>query len=89
VPEYVTEADITQKNPDILVKGDVWPAGAYAEILHLGPYCNEAPTVEKLHNFIEQQGYKIAGHHEEEYLTMPNVKNQKTLIRYLVNRKFK
>jgi len=90
VPDYVKEADITQKDPDIPVKIDIWPGGQYAEILHLGPYSEEGPTIIKLHEFIESQGIKIKdvpGTHEEEYLTMPGVKNQKTVIRYLIKKK--
>jgi hypothetical protein len=51
----------------------------------LGTYAEEGPTVQKLHEYIEANGYKmedIPGTHEEEYLTMPGVKNQKTIIRY-------
>lgn len=87
VPDYVKKEDLTQKDPSIPVSLDVWPGGEYAEILHLGTYAEEGPTVEQLHKFIEDSGYKIAGPHEEEYLTIPNVKNQKTIIRYLVKKK--
>lgn len=84
VPDYVSEADLTQKNPNIKVTIVTWKGGKYAEILHLGPYSEEGPTVQKLHDFIKESGHKIASDHEEEYLTMPGVKNQKTIIRYLV-----
>lgn len=87
VPDYVTENDITQKDPNIPVTVDVWPGGEYAEILHLGTYAEEGPTIEKLHQYVAEQGYELAGPHEEEYLTMPGVKNQKTVIRYLVKKK--
>lgn len=87
VPEYVQKSDLIQKDPKINVSLDVWPAGEYAQILHLGTYDQEGPTVEALHKFIEESGYKITGDHEEEYLTMPGVKNQKTVIRYLVTKK--
>jgi len=87
VPDYVSEKDLTQKDPKIKVTVDVWPGGEYTEILHLGPYSEEGPTVEKLHNFIKDSGYKLVGPHEEEYLTMPNVKNMKTVIRNLIKKK--
>ena len=87
VPDYVSDKDLTQKDPDIAVKIDVWKGGEYAEILHLGPYTEEGPTVKKLHDFIEESGYKIIGTHEEEYLTKPDAKNMKTIIRYLVKKK--
>jgi len=43
--------------------------------------------VERLHQFIEENGYQIAGDHEEEYLTTPDAKNPKTIIRYQVRKK--
>lgn len=87
VPEYVTKEDLIQKDPDILVTIGIWKGGEYAEILHLGKYTEEAPTIQKLHEYITEQGYKIIGDHEEEYLTSPDSKNQKTIIRYLVKKK--
>lgn len=87
VPEYVTNKDLAQKDPEIPVKVVVWKGGEYAEVLHLGRYTEEGPTVEKLHEFIDKSGYRIMGLHEEEYLTKPDAKNMKTIIRYLVKRK--
>lgn len=87
VPDYVTEKDLAQKDPKITVKIDVWKGGEYAEILHLGPFSEEGPTVEKLHDFIKDQGYQIAGPHEEEYLTKMDAKAQKTVIRYPIKKK--
>ena len=31
--------------------------GTSAQIMHIGPYSEEGPTVEKLHNFIKEKGY--------------------------------
>lgn len=84
VPEYVTVKDIIQKDPKIPVNVDIWKGGTYAEILHLGPFSEEGPTVQKIHDFIKSKGYEIAGPHEEEYLTKPDAKDQKTIIRYSI-----
>jgi len=78
---------LPQKVPGIEVKIETWPYGTVAQILHLGPYNQEGPTVERLHRFIEDSGYKIAGDHEEEYLTSPDAKVVKTIIRYVVKKK--
>jgi hypothetical protein len=86
IPDYVNIADIIQKDPLIPVKVDTIKGGEVAEILHLGTYAEEGPTIQKLHAFINEQGYEIVADHEEEYLTMPGVKNQKTVIRYRVNK---
>jgi len=58
-----------------------------AQILHIGPYSEEIATVERLHKSIADSGYEIAGVHEEEYLTRPEAKIQKTIIRYPIKRK--
>ena len=87
VPEDVTS--LPQKVPDIEVKLETWHYGTVAQILHLGPYDQETPTVETLHQFIQENDYQIAGVHEEEYLTRPDAKIVKTLIRYPILKKNK
>lgn len=88
VPDFVKSEDIIQKDPERPIALEVWPGGEYAQILHKGPYSEEGPTIQILHKFIEEEMKvpmeKVPGIHEEEYLTMPNVKDQKTIIRYLV-----
>ena len=85
IPEDTTS--LPQKVPEIEVKIETWEYGTVAQILHLGPYDQEGPTVERLHKFIEDSGYEIAGLHEEEYLTSPDAKVPKTIIRYPVKKK--
>ena len=73
---------------EVPVMLETWEYGpAVAEILHIGPYSAEGPTIERLHTFIQASGYEIAGTHEEEYLTSPTAKVQKTLIRYPVKKR--
>ncbi|MBA7481377.1 hypothetical protein ES707_16847 [subsurface metagenome] len=84
IPEDTTS--LPQKTPDVEVKIETWDYGTVAQTLHLGPYSEEGPTVERLHQFIEENGYQIAGDHEEEYLTTPDAKNPKTIIRYAVRK---
>lgn len=84
---------IQEEYPD--VKLDDWDYGEVAEILHVGPYDAEKPSVEKLHGFIKTKGYKISGFHEEEYYKGPgmffkgNEKNYHTIIRYQVKKQDK
>jgi len=85
IPEDTTS--LPQKVPGIEVKVETWEYGTVAQILHIGAYDQEEPTVERLHKFIKENGYEIAGMHEEEYLTRPDAKVQKTLIRYVVRRR--
>jgi len=85
IPEDTTS--LPRKVPDVEVKVETWEYGTVAQILHLGAYDQEQPTIERLHRFIEDNGYEIAGAHEEEYLTSPDAKVPKTIIRYLVKKK--
>ena len=85
LPEDTTS--LPQKAPDTEVKIEQWEYGTVAQILHIGSYSEEQPTIERLHKFIEENGYEIAGVHEEEYLTSPKAKIQKTFIRYPVKKK--
>ncbi|TCL58323.1 hypothetical protein EDC14_104216 [Hydrogenispora ethanolica] len=45
--------------------------GLAAQILHLGPYADEAPTIDRLHRFIAENGYRRTGKHHEIYLNDP------------------
>lgn len=87
IPDYVEKKDLIQKNPNIPIKVEIWKYDKTAQVLYLGPYSKEGPTIKKLHKFIQDEGYKIAGPHEEIYLTKPTAKIPKTIIRYLINKK--
>jgi hypothetical protein len=45
--------------------------GLVAQVMHLGPYAAEGPTIARLHAFIAEQGYMPAGKHHEIYLSDP------------------
>lgn len=45
--------------------------GLSAQIMHVGPYDAEAPTIARLHAFIEEHGYALRGLHHEIYLGDP------------------
>ncbi len=85
IPEDTTS--LPQKVPNIEVKIEAWNYGTSGQVLHLGAYDQEYAPVERLQKFIEENGYEIAGAHEEEYLTSPDAKVVKTLIRYPVKKK--
>ncbi|MCX5991814.1 MAG: GyrI-like domain-containing protein [Chloroflexi bacterium] len=84
IPEDTTS--LPQKALGVKVKIETWEYGTVAQILHLGPYDQEQPSIERLHKFIEENSYRIAGVHEEEYLTRPDAKVIKTIIRYPVKK---
>jgi hypothetical protein len=45
--------------------------GLSAQIMHIGPYAEEPPTVARLHAFIAEKGYRMRGKHHEIYLSDP------------------
>jgi hypothetical protein len=72
-----------------LVRREIFREGLCAQILHLGPYAAEKPTIEKLHAFIRERGLTFAGSHHEIYLSDPNRSapdKLKTIIRQPVKK---
>jgi hypothetical protein len=58
--------------------------GAAAQVMYIGPYANEGPTIAALHAFIHDQGYALTGKHHEIYLGDPRraaPEKLKTVIR--------
>ncbi len=45
--------------------------GTSAQVLHIGPYADEAPTIAGLHEFVETCGYRLRGKHHEIYMSDP------------------
>jgi len=59
--------------------------GLAAQIMHRGPYSEEAPTIERLHAFVAEQGYDLHGRHHEIYFGDPRrtaPERLKTVIRH-------
>ena len=93
-PEWVT-ADIVEAASQAAAKKKELPAladmrferfeeGRAAQVLHVGPYAEEAPTIELLHRFIADEGLERAGKHHEIYLSDPRrtaPEKLKTIIR--------
>ncbi|MFE7405672.1 GyrI-like domain-containing protein [Isoptericola sp. NPDC057559] len=52
-----------------LVRLEHFGDGDAAQVLHVGPFATEGPTVAALHAFIAQQGRELAGTHHEVYLS--------------------
>lgn len=63
-----------KKNPPALdrVRFEVYDEGLVAQLLHIGPYSAEMPNVERVHNYIIQQGSTLVGKHHEIYLGDPS-----------------
>jgi hypothetical protein len=93
-PDYVTEELVQRALEQVREKKDL-PAlsvmrfegvheGLSAQIMHIGPYSAEGPTIERLHNFIREKRYELRGKHHEIYLGDPRrskPEKMKTVIR--------
>lgn len=93
-PSVVTQAWVARaleevqrkKNPAALplVRFERFHEGLAAQIMHIGPYSAEAPTIQRLHDFIRAEGGVLASKHHEIYLGDPRraaPEKLKTVIR--------
>lgn len=72
--EMVAEATklvLRKKNPVALslVRFEAFQEGTAAQIMHVGPFSEEGPTIAKVHSFIESCGRSRRGKHHEIYLS--------------------
>ncbi len=71
------------------VRFEVFEDGECAQVMHIGPYSEEEPTIDLLHSFIESEGLELSGLHHEIYLGDPRKADPaklKTIIRQPVAR---
>ena len=98
-PDWITQdlineaiAITKEKKPELLkllpkLRLEKYKEGKAAQIMHIGPYSEEGPTVQKVHDYIQKEGGKFDGlqdKHHEIYLSDPrraNPKTMKTIIR--------
>lgn len=62
---------------------EAFAEGRCAQILHVGPFSEEGPTIQRLHEFIEERS-GLTGKHHEIYLSdvrKADPKNWKTILR--------
>jgi len=56
--------------PDVRL--EKFSEGLCVQVLHIGPYAAEKPTIEGLHAFMKAKGLDFAGAHHEIYISDPN-----------------
>lgn len=59
------------------------------QVMHIGPYDEEEPTIDAMHEFAKEHGYAWAGHHHEIYLSDPRrvaPEKLKTILRHPVKK---
>jgi hypothetical protein len=98
-PDFVTKEMADKIIPDVRekrgpkveeVKLETFHESLSAQVLHVGPYSEEGPTIKLLHDFIRELGYRERGDHHEIYLGDPRrskPENLKTILRHPIERK--
>ncbi|HPC35452.1 MAG TPA: GyrI-like domain-containing protein [Candidatus Marinimicrobia bacterium] len=93
-PDFVTEVLFDRAAEQVKIKKSLsslskikfkdFYEGLSAQLMYSGPYSAEGPSIEKLHNFIKENGYELSGKHHEIYLSDPRKsapEKLKTVIR--------
>jgi len=80
-PEYVTAEMVAEALNEVREKKGLlalesvqfktYHESLSAQIMHIGPYAAEEPTMAQLHRFIRENGYEPSGKHHEIYLNDP------------------
>ena len=71
------------------IRFEAFDEGRCAQILHVGPFDAEGPSIEKVHRFAAENGYRLRGRHHEIYLSdMRRVApgKMKTVVRHPVEK---
>ena len=78
-PEFITQEMVNTATEEIerkkkpvslpLVRFVNFTEGKAAQTLHIGPFSEEGPTIEKVHLYIEANGSQRVGKHHEIYLS--------------------
>jgi hypothetical protein len=93
-PDHVTREVFDEAVQQVREKKDVaalpllrlerYHEGLSVQILYIGPWADEGPTIQMLHSFARDQGYELRGKHHEIYLSDPRrtaPEKSKTVIR--------
>lgn len=93
VPEGVSVLPGHAAPPGLNAMLSTWEYGEVVEILHIGPYDREEPTLQRLRDFAQARGYLLVEEHEEEYIRGPTMAGPGdpdqyiTILRYRVVRR--
>lgn len=98
VPDIVTRKDVAAAVAAVKKKAkfprfpevrfERFAEGQAAQIMHIGPYSAEGPTIERLHRFIEERGHRLRGWHHEIYMGDPRrsaPEKLKTILRHPIS----
>jgi hypothetical protein len=98
-PDWVNHEMLDEVLPRLLekrggkvdqVRLETFHEGLSAQVMHVGPYSEEGPTIQLLHGYIAEQGYRMRGCHHEIYLSDPRrskPEKLKTIIRQPIEKR--
>jgi hypothetical protein len=85
-PKYVTQAmfqdalEQTKKKKPLptlaKMRFESLSEGLSAQTMHIGPYAKEGPTIERIHSYIQANGYEPVGKHHEIYTSATHGKRR-------------
>jgi hypothetical protein len=93
-PEFISQKMVNEAKVEVerkkkpvslpLVRFEAFKERKAAQVMHIGPFSEEGPTIEKVHLFIEENGSRRVGKHHEIYLSdirRAAPENWKTIVR--------
>ncbi len=99
VPDYTNPGLFEQARERLVLKKDVpqlekgyftsFNDGLSAQLMHIGPYNKETENINRLHDYIDEKGYRRVKKHREIYLSNPQrtaPEKMKTIIRHPVEK---
>jgi hypothetical protein len=89
VPEFITKKHLAEAVNKLLERGkdeaisrvtlETLDEGKCVQVLHVGPYTAEKPTIARMRAFATQHGLSFKGRHHEIYLSDPRRVDEKKL----------
>lgn len=99
VPEFVTkvyfdevvEECVRAKKSDVYrnARLETFEEGICVQIMHVGPYSEEQPNIDLMHQFARDEGYELTGKHHELYFGDPRrtaPEKLRTILRHPVQK---
>jgi hypothetical protein len=87
------KAEVIRKKKDVpalvKVRLETWTEGLSVQTMYVGPYDGERPTIDMMHAWMTENGYRARGRHHELYLSDPNrtaPEKMKTILRLPVEK---
>ncbi|KAA3624317.1 MAG: hypothetical protein DWQ02_23205 [Bacteroidetes bacterium] len=78
-PEYVTKELFQKISKEVKdkkqletvdkIRFEPYEEGKVAQLMHIGPFSEEGPNIQRVHDFITDHGFQLSGKHHEIYLS--------------------